>query len=164
MLCINITFVSLAEGELEEDSKFSLTVEEKEWLNKHDTVVLAFDEDYAPYSFKNSDGKYVGIAVDFAAEVFGRAGIAYEIYPQGQWSKLYDGALNGEVDVIATLNKRAEREASFLFTDPYISIAQYVITHESDTSIVDKDDLNGKKVALVENTQYPVSYWRNIAT
>ena len=64
-------------------------------------------------------------------EVARRVGINLKTYSDGTWKTLYNAALEKEVDVIATLVKRPKREKIFEFTQPYISLAQYVITNKS---------------------------------
>jgi len=148
-----------------EESGLKLNVGEKKWLNEHQEITVAFDGDYAPYSFVDENGEFHGIAVDFMKEIALRAGIEVDIFPNGNWKILYDSALSHDVDVIATLVKRPEREAFFNFTEPYLSLAQYVVTSETNDEINEVDDLASKKVALVEKystTKYVLEDYPNI--
>ena len=54
------------------------------------------------------------------------------------------------VDVIATLVMRPERRQWFDFTRPYISIAQYIVTRKENGGIQTREQLAGKRVALVK--------------
>ena len=129
----------------------SLTDAEKAWIKKHPEITIAFDEDYAPYSFLDQNGEFKGIAVDFARKMASRAGIKLKFYPDGNWENLYKAAQHKDVDVIATLVKRSERRKWFLFTEPYISLAQYIITRKEDVSINSREEIAGKRVAMVED-------------
>ena len=130
----------------------NLTINEKKWLEAHPNVRIAFDENYPPYSFRNEQGNFVGIAVDYARELASRIGITIDIYPNGNWKNLYAAAQKREVDVIATLVKREEREKWFNFTRPYMSLAQYVITKKEDVQLINRPELlSGKTVALIED-------------
>ena len=129
----------------------ALSNEEKRWIKEHPEIRIAFDGDYAPYSFQNDKGEFFGIAVDFAQELANRAGLKLKVHPEGSWKQLYKAALNREVDVIATLVKRPDRFKSFNFSAPYISLAQYVITREDTNGIKRRDHIAGKKLALVES-------------
>ncbi len=52
--------------------------------------------------------------------------------------------------MIATLVKRPERQDKFEFTSPYLSLAQYIITHDKVSDIEKREDISGKRFALVE--------------
>lgn len=127
-----------------------LTSKEKAWILEHPEITIAFDGEYSPYSMVDHKGRYQGIAVDFATEVAKRVGITLRHYPDGVWKNLYMAALQRKVDVVATLVHRPAREESFNFTDPYLSLAQYIIGQEGQTEIVNRQDVAGKKLALVE--------------
>lgn len=136
----------------EDNSKpISLSTAEVAWLDEHPEITIAFDDNYSPYSFRDQNGEFTGIAVDVAEELASRLGITLNIYPSGDWQTLYDAALKGEVDVIATLVQRPEREKYFAFTSPYISLTQFVITRKQDTAKFNEiEEMSGKWVALVE--------------
>jgi len=127
-----------------------LSPEEKAWLKEHPDITIAFDGDYAPYSFQNDKGEFIGIAVDVARELAKRAGIQLKVYPEGVWDRLYAAAQKREVDVIATLVLRPERREWFEFTRPYLSIAQYIITRKDNDDIRSREQIAGKTVALVK--------------
>jgi len=129
-----------------------LSVSEKNWLKAHPVVKVAFDENYPPYSFRNKQGKIVGISVDYARELARRVGLSIEVSPEGKWNKLYAAAKKHEVDVIATLVKQDQRKEWFEFTRPYISLAQYIITKKHDMSQINRPErLAGKTVALIKD-------------
>lgn len=143
----------LARPDLDSKSmaKVKLSADELAWIRTHPVVRIAFDENYPPYSFRSSQGDFVGIAVDFAKEVARRTGIKLEAYPEGEWKKLYAAAQQREVDVIATLVASPERRRWFSFTRPYVSLAQYVITRNEDLPVFSRpEQLAGRTVALVE--------------
>jgi PAS domain S-box-containing protein len=134
-----------------------LTDSEKAWIEKHKEIVIAFDRDYSPYSFQNNEGKFEGIAVAFAQEMARRAGLNLKHYPDGIWKNLYEAAQKRDVDVIATLVKRPEREDWFEFTEPYISLTQYIITRKGNKTINEREDISDKTLALVES--YSTSHY-----
>jgi len=127
-----------------------LTPEEKRWLSEHQDIVVAFDGDYAPYSWVNAGGEFVGIAVDVTREIARRAGLRYKVYPSGVWKDLYGAAELREVDVIATLTPTPDRLQRFHCSRPYLSLALYVITRKDNQEIKSREDISGKTVALVK--------------
>jgi ABC-type amino acid transport substrate-binding protein/CheY-like chemotaxis protein len=128
----------------------TLSERERNWLAVHRQITIAFDGDYAPYSYLNKEGQFEGIAVDMAQELADRIGISLNTYPEGNWKKLYAAALNRNVDVIATLVELPERKRWFEFTQPYFSLAFYIITRQDNEDINERSDINNKSIALVE--------------
>ena len=128
-----------------------LTPLEKKWIQEHPDIVIAFDGDYAPYSFKNDNGSFEGIAVDFANEIAKKTGLTFKVHPDGVWKKIYKDAFNGKIDVVATMMIQPDRKKSFNFTNPYISLSYYVITQKRNNDINHHNKIRNKKVALVKN-------------
>lgn len=146
-------------------TEINLTDAERSWLMAHPEIRVAFDGDYAPYSFQNEQGEFEGIAVDFTRELVSRLGLQLQIHSNGDWRGLYDAAMQHEVDVVATLVRRPEREPYFEFTRPYISLAQYIITRSNDHNIQRREDIDGQRVALVEaysTTEYILEQFPDI--
>ena len=131
-------------------SSLSLSKAELGWLSEHREIIIAFDGNYAPYSTLSEQDEFEGIAIDFTRELARNIGINIKMYPNGKWSELYDAALKQEVDVIATLVKKPDRDQLFAFTQPYITLSQYIITHQDNNVLLKREQLNGKKVALVK--------------
>ncbi|QKQ26684.1 transporter substrate-binding domain-containing protein [Candidatus Reidiella endopervernicosa] len=148
---LDAKWLKLPEPPRQRASQLALSAREKGWIDKHPVVSIAFDENYPPYSFRNEKGEFVGIAVDFARELAQRAGFYFEPYEEGTWKKLYMAAEKRDVDVIATLVKRKEREELFAFTRPYVSLAQYIVTRKEDLGVITRpEDLSGRRMALVK--------------
>ncbi|MFW1677307.1 transporter substrate-binding domain-containing protein [Pontibacter sp. JAM-7] len=127
-----------------------LSPAEQQWIAEHPVVRVAFDGNYAPYSFLDDDGQFAGVTTDITRELFKRAGITLKVYPDGQWNNLYNAALKRDVDVIATLVKRPGREAWFNFSRPYLSLSQYIITRKQSLhEFNSRRDLADRRVAMV---------------
>ncbi|MEN8130576.1 MAG: transporter substrate-binding domain-containing protein, partial [Pseudomonadota bacterium] len=147
LLCVDYIFGNAVAAQ---SDALVLTEEEQAWLSDHPDVIIAFDGDYAPYSFIDENGEFGGIAVDFANALAERAGFKLKIYPDGHWNRLYSAAQQRHVDVVATLVKRPKREQWFEFTAPYLSLAQYVITTRENEAISERAQIAGKTFALVK--------------
>ncbi|MBF0450995.1 MAG: transporter substrate-binding domain-containing protein [Candidatus Magnetomorum sp.] len=127
-----------------------LSMKEKNWIKKNPEVIIAFDGDYAPYSFKNKQNTFEGIAVDYANELSHRTGLTFKIHPEGVWKTLYQDALEDKVDVIASLMIRTDRLKDFNITQPYISLSYYIITRKSNKDIIHRENIQNKTIALVD--------------
>ncbi|RMG96519.1 MAG: GAF domain-containing protein [Candidatus Dadabacteria bacterium] len=129
-----------------------LTPEEARFLAGHPVVRIAFDAHFPPYSFRE-DGRLKGFAVDVAQRVAERLGIEWDVSPLGVWADLFEAARRREVDVVATMVRRPEREAWFRFTRPYVFKSQVVVVREGGPRVERRADLAGKTVALVRGYQ-----------
>ncbi len=145
-----VLFLPFLSPAMAADTSLSLTEEERNWIKEHPEITIAFDANYAPYSFQTKEGEFNGIAMDFAQELAQRAGLKLNPYPDGTWKGLYAAAQRRDIDVIATLVMRPERHEWFAFTEPYISLAQYIITRKGNEVIKRREEIAGKTVALVE--------------
>jgi diguanylate cyclase (GGDEF)-like protein/PAS domain S-box-containing protein len=136
------------------DPVVQLTVKEREWLENHKTIRIAFDGSLPPYSFLNDAGQPEGIAIEVMNILSKRLGIKFETYPQTTWNKLYEAAAARKVDVVATMVNRADRKQWFIFTQPYLLKSLVIMTKRDNTLIKNRSDLAGKKVALVKGYQF----------
>jgi polar amino acid transport system substrate-binding protein len=149
-------FYKWVSSQQETGDEVQLSMDQRLWVQQHPVVSIGFDENFPPYSFRNEQGQIVGIAVDFAREVAQRIGLKLEVNPEGEWKTLYQAAQSKELDVIATMVRRKDRERWFGFSQPYLSLNYYIVTRKDrEQEFTAPDDLAGKKVALV--TGYTMS-------
>jgi len=137
-----------------ESRQIALTDKERAWLEKHPTIRLSYDGYFPPYSFYNDAGELEGLSVDVFRIISNQLGITLDVYPKATWKELYAAAQKREVDAVATMVKRPEREALFAFTKPYVFKSLVIMTREDDSRIERRDDLGGMSVALVKEYQY----------
>ncbi|MGZ8928766.1 MAG: transporter substrate-binding domain-containing protein, partial [Methylobacter sp.] len=131
-----------------------LTPIERDWLERHKNIRVAFDGSLPPYSFLNDSGQPEGIAVEVMNILGKRLGIKFEIYPRTSWNKLYEAAVARKVDVVATMINRPDRRQWFIFTQPYLMKSLVIITKRDNSTIKNRSDLAGKKVTLVKGYQF----------
>ncbi|MEJ2154100.1 MAG: transporter substrate-binding domain-containing protein [Desulfobacteraceae bacterium] len=127
-----------------------LTKEERSWLKAHPVVRIGVDPAYAPYSFRNGEGDYQGLAMDFAALISRHLGFQMSVVPGLKWTQILDGARNKSVDIVVTAVKIREREAYLNFTKIYIPTPLVIMTRANDRSIDGPEDMAGHTVALVK--------------
>ena len=136
------------------DRVVQLTPKEQAWLANHKRIRIAFDGSLPPYSFINDSGQLEGVAIEVMNTLSKRLGIKFEIYPNTTWNKLYEAAATRKVDVVATMVNRPDRKEWFNFTQPYLIKSLVIMTKRENTSIKNRKDLVGKRVAMVKGYQY----------
>lgn len=131
-----------------------LTGEEQQWLTNNQPIRIAFEGDYPPYSFINESGQLEGIAYDTIKLISKKLNIQLEIDKRVVWDEIYQAAVDKQIDVVATMVNRPEREFQFSFTRPYVFKSLVIVTHKQNEQIKRRDDLSGKIIALVKGYQY----------
>lgn len=126
------------------------SAKEKAWLAAHPVMRIGIDADYAPYSFRDKEGQYRGIAVEFSNYLSQRLGVSMEIVPNLSWPEIVDRLRERKLDVVATLAHRPEREAFANFTEIYLPTPLVIMRRSEDSSVSSEADLKGRTVAIVE--------------
>ena len=84
--------------------------------------------DYAPYSFE-SGTRIHGLTVDILNRISDLTGL--QVIPvEGQWVELLPLFRDGEIDVLANMSFRPERQAFTRFTEPYHTIPNVAFTRD----------------------------------
>ncbi len=138
-----------------------LTEEERQWLTANQPIRIAFEGDYPPYSFINESGQLEGIAYDTIKLISKKLNIQLKIDKRVVWDEIYQAAVDKQIDVVATMVIRSEREFQFAFTRPYVFKSLVIVTHKQNEKIKKRDDLSGKTIALVKGYQYSVDILKN---
>jgi len=109
-------------------------------------IVVAFDEDYPPYSFKDDEGRIHGIVPDLWAAWSTVTGVTVDLRPL-PWAEAIKAFDAGETDVLDTVFENAERRAKWDFTAAYAVIDVPVFVHRSISGIASPEDLRSFRVA-----------------
>ncbi|MBT4045249.1 MAG: transporter substrate-binding domain-containing protein [Rhodospirillaceae bacterium] len=137
-------------GEHAAVSSLDLTEAEKAFIVRHPKINIGIDAGYAPYSFLDADGQFVGMALDFLARIEASTGLEFEPAPGLSWPQIVQGAKERSLDVIATAVRTPERERFLNFTEKYIPTPLVITARKGDLRILGTADLPGKTVALVK--------------
>ena len=113
------------------------------------TVVIGFDDEFAPMSFRNEHGGLVGFDIDLAKEAARRMGITIKFQPI-DWNKKREEITSGNIDVIWNgLDITDERKEYMIFSKPYMDDRQiFLIKKDNNQNIHTEGDLEGKRVGI----------------
>ncbi len=132
-----------------EDSETQVT-ETKE--TEHETVRVGWYED--SYHITDKNGDRSGYGYEFEQAVSAYTGWDYE-YVTGDWPTLVEMLENGEIDLMSALSYTDERAETMLFSDQPMGEERYYLyvdLENSDISAADLSTLNGKSIAMFENS------------
>ncbi|KRK58456.1 amino acid ABC transporter substrate-binding component [Fructilactobacillus fructivorans] len=113
---------------------------------KPGTLTVGMEGTYAPYSYKDKNGKLTGFEVDLAKDVAKKMGMKVQ-YKLTGWDSLIQGLNSNSYDVI--FNNMAinpSRKKQYRFATPYIYSKSIMITKKG-SPIKNAQDFKGKKVA-----------------
>lgn len=135
---------------MEASQRVVLTPEQKTWLAEHPVVRIGIDNDYAPYSFLNTDGSFTGVVPDFLELLGEKLGISFDVVHDQSWPQILQNTRDHELDVIATAVDTPERRSYLNFTQIYIPTPLVIMSRSNDKRITRAADLDGLTVAVVE--------------
>jgi len=104
------------------------------------------DDNYPPYSFRNSQGDLQGITHDQWKLFEQKTGIKVTITGM-TWNKAYASMRQGDFDVIDTISYSADRAKIFDFSKPYATIDVPIFFQKNISGITDVNSLKGFTVA-----------------
>lgn len=116
-------------------------------------LVVSTDPNYAPQSFLQPDGKFIGFDIDVATEIAKRLGVTVEFVTPG-WDVITAGSWAGRWDIsVGSMTITTARQEILSFsTAYYYTPAQMTATGKS--GITTLDGLAGKTVCVGSATTY----------
>ncbi|MCG8552907.1 MAG: PAS domain S-box protein [Desulfobacterales bacterium] len=138
-----------------------LTNEERRWLEAHDGMIrFAPSPAYAPVCFRDADGRFQGITMDYARHMEATLGFRFKIVVCESWGEIMEKARSKEIDVIGNIQPTEERAKYLRFTAPYLTIPNAIITRKEVRRPLSLDTMSGVRVAAVEGYA-TVAYIKN---
>ena len=105
----------------------SFTPAEKNYLKAKGKLTIVCDPHWPPYEYLDKNGRYEGMSIDYHALLATRIGIPIEQIPTASWSESLQLAIEGNCDLVSTLNKTPIRERFLDFTDPFMDTKVVII-------------------------------------
>jgi ABC-type amino acid transport substrate-binding protein len=111
------------------------------------TVIIATDATFPPFHYVDDAGNVTGFDVELARAVLDRAGYAAPRVVVTAYDELFDGLLGERHHVVAaTTGITPERQARYLFSEPYFETCQAVLVRRAPGEPEQLADLAGRKV------------------
>jgi ABC-type amino acid transport substrate-binding protein/CheY-like chemotaxis protein len=126
----------------------NLTIAEKQWLEKHQTIRVSNEVDWAPFDYFEQ-GISKGISVDMINEIFKMIGVKAE-FISGTWAEVLEKFKNKQIDLIHPIVRSKERENYTFFTKPHMQLNNVLIVRSNEDHIKTLHDLFGKKLAVAK--------------
>lgn len=105
-------------------------------------ISVVMDDNYPPYSFRDSQGALQGISLDQWELFEHKTGIHVTITGM-TWNKAVESMTRGEFDVIDTISYSADRTKLFDYTEPYATLEVPIFFRKNISGITDVNSLKG---------------------
>lgn len=130
--------------------KLKLTDKEKRWLQENSIIKLAGDPAWAPISFVDNKGGYVGIVPAVFKLIESKTTLKFELVKTKDWSESLDMIADDAVHVLDAISENSERRKLVDFTDVYMNADVAFITRDDVNYIKNIDDIGDKVVGTVK--------------
>ena len=116
---------------------------------ERNTIIIGCDM-YAPYTYKDSTGEFVGVDVDFARAAFGRLG--YDVqFREIVWENQQSYLDSGEIDCLWSCFTMTGRGEAYTWAGPYLYSRQVAMVR-ADSDYTELSQLSGKRAAVQAST------------
>jgi signal transduction histidine kinase/CheY-like chemotaxis protein len=135
-----------------ETTRITLTEQEQGYLKIHPTASIALISDYAPFSYEEN-GEVKGFVKELLVLISEKTGLEF-VQKVDHWGNNLNKFKKKEVDIIADISHKKERESFTLFTTPYYQIPVVIFTREDFKNFQGLKSLKGKKVGIQQGIFY----------
>ncbi|MES2316380.1 MAG: transporter substrate-binding domain-containing protein [Pseudomonadota bacterium] len=126
-----------------------LSEQQRAWLRQHPVIRVGFDPWRAPVEWLGEDGKPRGISIEFLRRIEEMLGVRLQFVPAKNIGGLLEMAQRKEVDMVASIASRPDRQVYLGFSDAYLKTPVVIFTPISTPLSSGLAGLNGKRVALL---------------
>lgn len=128
----------------------ALTAEQRQWLTSRRPVVRIGVTSIPPQVFHDPEtGELSGLCIDFIDDLARVLSYRFEVVYFATWNAMMQAAFARDIDVIYAAQKTPSRMESFLFTKPYLTFDNKIVTTEDVPGPLTLNDLAGKTVAVI---------------
>jgi len=123
------------------------SAEDRGWIAQHPVVRVGVDPDWAPFSFRDSQGRLQGVDLELLDLISKHTGLRFEVSTKANWDKVIQAARAGEFDLLASTALSPQRQKEFLFSDPYFNFPVALVTRQKEPFLISLAQLRGRRVA-----------------
>jgi signal transduction histidine kinase/CheY-like chemotaxis protein/ABC-type nitrate/sulfonate/bicarbonate transport system substrate-binding protein len=140
-----------------------LTPAERAFLDRLPTIRLGVGADWAPFAYRDADGRVTGIDADMLAAINELLGTDIRL-ELGDWPTLVEQALRYEIAGLSMSRPHAERAERLAFSAPYASLTNGIFVRAGNPlSIKGPDDLAGRRIGYAEGALVNEKYIAGIS-
>ncbi|WP_214000826.1 transporter substrate-binding domain-containing protein [Arsukibacterium sp.] len=134
-------------------NKIPLTPDERDWLAQHKPLRVGIISNWPPMEFVDEAGNVAGVSQEILQILAKRLNIEFELKPYEQFEDILQDLEQRNLDLVANISPKADRDAFARFTEPFWSVKWAVIGHLNSENITSASQLRGKRVAIFRDYQ-----------
>ncbi|NOQ35174.1 MAG: transporter substrate-binding domain-containing protein [Methylococcaceae bacterium] len=128
-------------------SKIHFTLEEQAWLKEHPVLQISSEDNWPPFSFSDH-GKPTGYSIDIIKLLAKRLGVSANFIQGYSWKQQQELIKNKQLDIIHPIALNEERKKYLLFSKPFVTLENAIVTQKSHPQVHSIEELYDKKVAV----------------
>ncbi len=126
-----------------------LTDSEWAWLtSKSNILVVGVDPSWAAADHEQAPQAPLGMEMDFARRMAEKVGASLRVYPATDWPSVLAAAKRGDVDFLASARRTADKEAEWLFTEPYMDIPIVILVKKVHKGSLTLDEMKNMRLSV----------------
>ena len=127
----------------------TLTLQEREWISAHPTIVVAPDPDRRPIEYLDENADYRGLAADYLTLIGNHLGLKFKVLHLPDREKIFENIKRKQIDMLGAVTETPQRMEYMRFTRPYIELPAAIIVRDDLRESLVPEKMNGMKVAVV---------------
>jgi len=127
-----------------------LTPTQRQWLDRHPEIPIGVDGAWPPIDFMDRQGRFSGITADYLRLLEERLGVHFLPQKSASFKAMLEKVMRGELKVGATVAHTPERARKLLYSDPFFTVREVIVTRDSQRELRRPEDLVGHTVAMEE--------------
>lgn len=135
-------------------NQFSLTQEEKRYLQNKKAINMCVNKEQMPLEAINKDNQHIGIAADILKIIQKNSNIKFELVSTDNWTQSMELLKQNKCDIFSLAMKTPTRKTYMDFTSPYISFPFVIVTKNNEIFVDNIDALNGKKISIIKDSGF----------
>lgn len=138
------------------NAELQLSKAEEDYIKQKKSLKVGYHRYQAPFSYEEQQ-RFSGLAYELCQMIAVNTGLAMEYYGYDDTVEMIEALNNGDIDVIAALEKTKDFEVVVKYSKNYLEFMNVVVSLDTAHT----SDLSDKKAAVVENEAN--DYWDNVA-
>jgi two-component system, NarL family, sensor histidine kinase EvgS len=132
------------------DVNAALTEGERKWVNNNRELRVAYDREFAPFSFQDKDGVMAGLAADYLKLAEAKTGLKVATATGYNWAGALAAVRDNQSNLLVASARNDERRTYLSFVGPYAGVPTAIVGRLNEHEVTAMDDLAHSKVALVK--------------
>jgi len=147
---LRANWFGITEEKKREDILSQLSMQELTYLKEHPILRVQSEVDFPPFNYI-SEGKSVGISIDYITLIANKLGLELDIVKGKTWSEYIEMLKSNVLDVMLNILETPDRAVLFNFTQPYVEVNFVSVTRKNESYIVNAlNDHKEHKIVVIK--------------